>query len=45
MIKDNDGLASEDSVCVTIMPASVSSNTINGGGSGGGGCIIQTIMS
>jgi len=40
---DNDDLVSEDIVNVTVTPATVSADTRNGGGSGGGGCFIQSV--
>ena len=41
---DNDDLASEDTVNVTITPVAVSTANSNEGSSGGGGCFIQSVM-
>jgi lysophospholipase L1-like esterase len=43
-VEDNDGLASEDIVSVTITSAANSTANSDGGGSGGGGCFIQTVV-
>jgi hypothetical protein len=43
-VKDNDNLASEDTVNVTVTPAAVSAASSDRGASGGGGCFIQSVM-
>jgi hypothetical protein len=43
-VKDNDDLVSEDIVNVTVTPAAISEASYNGGGSGGGGCFIQSVI-